>query len=286
VALSGSFLPLWLADATKAFSAHQVTVNMQYIQAGTATTALIAGDVDLLEESAATLLTADLNGHSDLVFLASALNHAQFSLYVAPAIQTAADLKGKVLAVDRPGTAVDYGMRVLLSKLGLKPTDVTLRPLGNTSVEYPALVGGQVDGAVMAPPFTFMAKARGFRELKNIYDVPYQNVGVMARRSHLNELAPALPGFLAAYRDGIRAYNEQPDLATKVIQEYTKETDPDILRQTYEFYRTSAPFQTDLQPTLGAIKAMLDFLSDTIPAAKTAAPEQFVDLRFLSQMPA
>jgi hypothetical protein len=45
------------------------------------------------------------------------------------------------------------------------------------------------------------------------------------------------------------------------------------------------PFQEDQQPTLEGIQAMLEFLGNTsMPAAKTAKAEQFVDTRILSRM--
>src|SRR6185437_14854224 len=80
-------------------------------------------------------------------------------------------------------------------------------------------------------------------------------------------------------------FNTQPDVAKQVISKYAKIDDPGVLEKTYQFHRTSNPFSTDLKPTLPGIQAMLDFLSKDLPAAKTAKPEQFVDLSLLNQLP-
>jgi hypothetical protein len=40
-------------------------------------------------------------------------------------------------------------------------------------------------------------------------------VGVVVLKARIPELAPALTGFLVAYRQGVKTFNEQPDLAIK-----------------------------------------------------------------------
>jgi hypothetical protein len=147
------------------------------------------------------------------------------------------------------------------------------------------MLAGQVPCGVVAPPQSFQVEAKGFHLLQSIFDQPYQNVGVVAKRSRLDELAPALKPLLASVRDGILAWNSRPDLAMKVIDEYANIGDPDILKKTYEFYTTTAPFEPSLQPTIPGIKAMMDFLAPSVPKVANYKPEQFVDTRFLSQLP-
>src|SRR5690348_15592337 len=102
VAPVAPMLPVWMADRTGAFAKHGVNVNVKFIQANAAVPALIAKEVDALEISAAPVITADLNGNADLVFVASMLNHATFVLMAKNDIKTGADLKGKTLGSDRP----------------------------------------------------------------------------------------------------------------------------------------------------------------------------------------
>ncbi|HVA26230.1 MAG TPA: ABC transporter substrate-binding protein [Chloroflexota bacterium] len=277
-------MPLWLADATNAFSAAGVTAKVTYIESSAAVSALIARDVDAILLSAAPVITADLNGHADLVFPASISNWPVFALYGPKSIQTAADVKGKVVASDRPGTPTDFGARLLLGKLGLKPSDVKILPVGGSVQVLSALISGQAQAGAMAPPASFQAEDKGFHQLTNIYNVPYQGVGVVMLRSRLDQLAPATLPFLKGLRQGILGYNAQPDLAMRLLSQYSKETDASILKRTYEFYKTQAPFQPDLKPTLEGIQSMIAFLAESIPAAKNAKAAQFVDSRFLGQI--
>lgn len=282
----GSFAALWMAKAIGAFDKYGLAVDVQYIETATAVPAMVANNIDAEEVSAAPIITADANGDLDLVLIGSALNHPILGLYTVADITNAEQLRGKVVATDKPGTPADYAARLALSLLGLSTTDVDYRIVGSAAEVTPAMLSGQVPAGVVAPPQAFQVEAKGFHLLRGIFDQPYQNVGVVARRSRIDELGPSLRALLASIRDGINAWNEKPDLAMQVMDEYAKVGDPSILQKTYDFYTKTAPFEPTLQPTIPGIKAMMTFLSPTVPKLANFTPEQFVDTRFLSQLPA
>ena len=78
-AVTGAQMPLWLAEELQFFDQQHVKVTSQFMESNISTKALIAKEVDVLLQAAASLITADLNGGADLVYVASAYNHAQFS---------------------------------------------------------------------------------------------------------------------------------------------------------------------------------------------------------------
>jgi ABC-type nitrate/sulfonate/bicarbonate transport system substrate-binding protein len=277
--------PFYIADNLKAFDQYGVTVNWQLIAGDIATNALIAKEVDAVLESPTPMITVDLNGGGDQVLVASTLNHSTYALMAPASIQTA-DLKGKIVGNDRPATAQDYNTQLVLNLAGVKPSDVMFQPLGGVTLLYPALLSGQIQAAALTPPFIFQAQAKGFKVLATTYKESYQSNGVAVSKARIEELSRALPGVLAGLRAGIRAFQSQPDLATKIIQQTTKEEDPTILKQSYDFYVNDVRFQEDLQPTLPGIQSILDSLVATVPAAKNGKPEQFVDLRLLDKLPA
>jgi ABC-type nitrate/sulfonate/bicarbonate transport system substrate-binding protein len=281
----GSFAALWMAKAIGAFDKYGLTVDVQYIETATAVPAMVANQIDAQEVSAATIITADANGDLDLVMIGAALNHPILGLYTVPEITNAEQLRGKIVASDKPGTPTDYAARLSLSLLGLTPSDVDLRIVGSAAEVTPAMLSGQVPAGVVAPPQSFQVEAKGFHLLQPLFDQPYQNVGVVARRSRMDELGSALPALLASIRDGIQAWNAQPDLAMKTLDDYSKVGDADVLKRTYDFYTKTAPFEPTLQPTLPGIKAMMDFLSPAVPKLANYTPEQFVDTRFLAKLP-
>jgi NitT/TauT family transport system substrate-binding protein len=283
--ITGAQMPLMLADSTGLFAQQHVKVTSHLIEGSISVKALIAKEVDALLQAAATILTADLNGSADLVYVASAYNHSQFSLMVPASVKSAADLKGKIWGNDRPGTTTDYYTKLLLQLIGLKASDVEIRALGSSEVLLTNLLSGQIQAAPQSPPATFQSEAAGFHSIKDTFDIPYQNVGVVVSRARIPELTPALLRFLPAYRGGMQAYTQKPDVAKQLLKQYGKIADQAVLDKSYEFYVKQTSFQLDMQPTLEGIQHMLDFLSESVPAAKNAKAEQFVDTRLLSQIP-
>jgi len=143
-----------VAKEIGAFGKYGLAVDLRYIETAAAVPAMIANDIQVQEVSAAPVITADVNGHQDLVIIVSALNHPILALYTAPSITTAEQLKGKVIASDKPGTPIDYAARLSLSLLGLQPSDVILRPIGNDAEIFAAMLSGQVPAGVTASPTT------------------------------------------------------------------------------------------------------------------------------------
>jgi ABC-type nitrate/sulfonate/bicarbonate transport system substrate-binding protein len=277
--------PLWMAEATGAFAAQHIAPNIQLLTGNLGVTALVAKEIDLAQSSAPQVITAELNGSPGIVFVASLLNHGIQALCSAPEVRTGADLKGKIIATDQPGTAGDYALRRILPALGVDRKDLQVRVISGSQNQFTALISGLVQAAVMSPPFPFMAELKGFHILGNIFNEPYQNVGIAVLKSRMDELAPVLPGVLLALRAGIKAYNEQPELAMKLFTQFTGDSDPQTLQLTYDFYKTKSPFEPTLEFTIDGMQANLDTLVPVAPAAATAKPEQFIDRRFLDALP-
>lgn len=275
-----------MADALHLFSDRGLTVKRLIVPSDAAVKGLLAKEFDVLMQAAAPVITANVNGGTDLVYVGSLFNHSQFAMGAPLNIKTGADLKGKLVGTDRPGTTTEYQTKVLLDILGLKLSDVQLRPLGNADAIYAALLSGQLQGGTISQPHTFKIEGQGYHIIADTYKVPYQSLGPVVERSRVDDLTPALVPFLDACRAAIRAFNTQPDVAKKVIAENTKETDQDILNKTYDFYTKQAPFQEDLKPTTEGISQVKDFVAESsVPAAKNYKIDQMIDNRILDRLP-
>jgi ABC-type nitrate/sulfonate/bicarbonate transport system substrate-binding protein len=281
---SGTMASLWMAKESGAFAKEGLEVEMISMGSTLALPALLANEVDVIQVSAAPVITASLRGF-DVVFIAGMLNTMIWDLYVRPEIKNAEQLRGKIVGTDRPGSPVAYGTLVALRKLGLSSRDVQLRPFGGGSVQVvSALQSGQVAAGAAAPPVSFHIERTGFHSLASTLDQPYQNVGLVIRRSRMNELAPRLVPLLRAVREGIDRYYADKPFTLKVIPKYTRDTDADVIERTYEFYR-KARFRRELMISEPGMQGILNFLSETtVPEAKKAEPAQFFDDRFVRQL--
>ena len=273
---------LWMAKETGAIGKERLDIEILQMTASAAVPALIAGELDALQMSAAPVLTASLRGH-DLVFVAGLLNTMIWNFYARPEIANVEALRGKIIATDRPATPFNYGTLVALKKMGLTPKDVQLFPIGSSTQVLSALHSGRAVGGIASPPASFQLERAGYHNFVTLLDVPYQNVGIVIRRSRFDELKDRLLPLLRALRTGIDRYYSDKNFAIKVISKYNRETDPEALDKSYEFYRR-AGFRRDLMISEPGMQGMLDFLADTIPEAKKAKPAQFFDDRLIKQL--
>jgi ABC-type nitrate/sulfonate/bicarbonate transport system substrate-binding protein len=279
---SATMASVWMAKESGALVKQGLEAEVISMPSSSAIPALIANELDVVQVSAAPVITASVRGH-DVVFVAGLLNTMIWDFYVRPEIKSVEQLKGKIVGTDRPATPVAYGTLVALKKLGLTPKDVLLRPLGSSPQIVAAFYAGQIAGGVGSPPASFQMERSGFRSVVSLLDVPYQNVGLVVRRSRIDELSIRLTPLLRAVRQGIDRYYSDKPFAMKVIGKYTKETDQEVLERTYEFYK-KAGFRREMVTSEPGLQGMLDFLSETIPEAKNAKPSHFFDDRFVRQV--
>lgn len=279
---SATMASVWMARETGALAREGLDTEVISMPSSAAIPALVANEIDVVQVSAAPVITASLRG-LDVVFIAGLLNTMIWDFYVRPEIKSTEQLRGKIVGTDRPGTPVAYGTMVALNKLGFTAKDVQLRILGSSPAIVAAFYAGQISGGVGSPPASFQMERSGMRSVVSLLDVPYQNVGLVVRRSRMDELADRLLPMLRAVRYGIERYYADKPFAMKVIGKYTKENDREVLDRTYEFYKR-AGFRRELVTSEPGLQGMLDFLSETIPEAKSAKPAQFFDDRFVRRL--
>ena len=279
---SSTMASVWMAKDSGAFTKEGLDVEVLSMQSTSAIPALLANEIDVVQVSAAPVLTAALRG-IDVTFVAGLLNTMIWDFYVRPEIKNIEQLKGKIVGTDRPGTPVAYGTMVALKKMGLTTKDVQLRPLGSSPQIVAAFYAGQIAGGVGSPPASFRIERDGFHSLISLIGEPYQNVGLVVRKSRIDELSARLVPLLRAVRSGIMRFYADKPFSMKVIGKYAYETDPDVLERSYEFFK-KAGFRRELVTSEAGLQGVLDFLSESIPEAKTAKPAQFFDDRILRQV--
>ncbi len=125
---SATMAPVWMAKETGAIRQGRIGHGSSFLVLQQLYPALLANEIDVVEVSAAPIITASLRG-IDVVFIAGLLNTMIWDFYARPEIKNVEQLKGKIIGTDRPATPVAYGTLVALKKMGLTPKDVQLRPL-------------------------------------------------------------------------------------------------------------------------------------------------------------
>lgn len=284
--ISGAYTPIWVAHEAGYFSKEGLQDDIILIPSGTQLAQVtVAGEIDIGSLNGSSAIAAALQG-ADLKIIGNSGNKMIFSLYVRPEIKNVEALKGKRIGITRFGSAPDISIRYALRKYNINPDkDLTLIQLGFMATVAAGLQGGSIEGGVVSPPTQFAIDKAGFKELISITDMnfAFPNPALVAVGSIIKTRPDVINRFMRAYTRGIhRALNDR-EFTYKAMAKYTKIQDTSVLQRAYDFYMTKvlekAPYVN-----MAGVQNVLDDLAKTVPAAKNAKPEQFVDFRFLDNL--
>ena len=129
-------------------------------------------------------------------------------LMVRAEINSIADLRGKLLAVDAPGTAYALAAKKILKNHGLlENRDYGVKLAGGTGPRSAAMVADpQLAAGMINPPFSFTVREKGLKSLGSQFSLlgPYQATGAFVQRHWADANADVLKRYLAAYIQGQR----------------------------------------------------------------------------------
>lgn len=245
--VSGAFTPLWIAQDKGLFLKYGLSVDLKFIQPGTATQALLGKSLDITNPGGE-LIEAGLSGEK-VVFFAGILNRVVFSMYSKPEIRAVADLRGKVL-----------GMTQIVA----------------------AMVKGSIDAGIISAPTTLNARQEGFKELVNITErnIPMIHAAFASTRDFLKDHPERARPFLQGYLEGIKVARADADLSKQIIGKYTKTSNAEDLEETYRTFVVA--WEKVPYVSAAAVQTLLNFAVH--PAARSAKPEQFIDNSLLKEL--
>ena len=284
--LSGNQAPGWVAYEAGFFRKYGLDVQMVHVVGGPkAVQVLLSGSAVVAQVSGLPAIQSNLQG-SDIVFTAGLLNTLNYQFIVDKNIQRPEDLKGKSVAVSRAGSSSDFAARFALDKYGLVPgKDVSIVEIGSQPDRFDALAAGRIQGVMVEVPLTLKAKKMGFRVLADLQmlGLEYQATGIATTQATIKSRPDVIRSIMKAYVEGIHYYKTHPKESMAILQKYLKTDDVEALKETYEAIGlTLLPEKP--YPTLRGIQMMLGELAPKEPKARTAKPEQFVDLTFIKEL--
>ena len=282
-AISYNQIHIWIAKDAGLFRKHGLDAEIVFFRGGQmATQALVAGDPPIV--NIGTVVQAGLQGH-DVVLIASSENAYNYSVVARPGISRVEHLKGKRLGVSGFGSASHNASLILLKKFHLEPNkDVALVVAGPTSERLSAVEGGRIDATLLTPSELPRSRKQGLAEVYDLagLGVEVQGNGFATSRSFIKSQRDTVLSALKGYVEAIHYIYRNRDETKKIVAKYLRLTDAEVLDATYTaFVKTVAKRPT---PTLKGIQFMLDEVAVKMPNAKTAKPEQFVDLSLLQQL--
>lgn len=247
--------------------------------------AMMGGDVAMVMADGSAAITSNLAG-ADVVIVASFLNTFPYSLISIPEIKKVDQLVGGKVAISRFGSATDTSVRMSLAKVGLNPDkDVTILQIGTQTTRFAALQSKQVQATIITPPFTLTARKQGYNTLIDMaqLNIPFELTALLTRKSFIKAQRDTVAAVVAALAEAVHYYKREKEPTIKILSRYLQVHDREALEETYrEIGLKTLPEKP--YATIPGIQVILDELAQKNPKAKTAKPEDFVDMSFVKKL--
>lgn len=283
-AVTGAQAPIWIAKEKNLYKKYGLETEIVYVAGSpTATKAMLAGDLDLTVNSGNSVVQAAAAGQ-DVVVLAGIVNVPVYSLMSKTPLKPS-DLKGKVIATDKPGSHPYNSLLLALRHMNLDPRDVKINPIGPPVTVLSAMELGVVDVGLMSPPVLFKAESLGFHTVVDIAALGISNQGssITATRRFIRGHREEVLKFMKALVEAIHVYKTDPESSFRVLDKYTKVQDREILEKTRRYFADKIIAQVPY-PTLEGLKTDVELQSAANPRMSSVNVDQLVDTSFLAEL--
>ena len=276
------FFPAYVAKESGIFDQKLLDVDLQLIASTTGLPALLSGQTQIAHIGGSEALTTTAGG-GDVVVVANTGPVWPYQLYAAADIKTAADLKGKKVAIAGVGGTFDIGIRTMLPKLGLIPdTDVTVFSTGSTANATAALLSGGVSATLSSPPDTLKLEAAGFHSLAKMADLnlPTAATTIVVTRAFVNANKTVVQRYVDSIVQAIAKARADRPGTIAALKKYLKSDDDKGMQAAYDWYVGTVLKDPPL-PTAAQLAGIQEVVAKFNDKVKTVDPAKIVDDSFV-----
>ena len=212
------FAPLTLADKAGIFKKNGLDVELKMIPQKDRHLALASGAIQCAATTVETHVAWNANGVPITQIFQMDKSYGADGLAVRNDVKGFADLKGKTIGVDAPGTAPYFGLAWMLSKNGMTLKDVkttTLSPQASAQ----AFVAGQNDAAMTYEPYlsTVRSNPTAGKILATTLDYPMVMDTVGCAPTWLKANAKAAQALANSYFEALEMIKADPAKSNEIM---------------------------------------------------------------------
>ncbi|HYY23865.1 MAG TPA: ABC transporter substrate-binding protein [Candidatus Udaeobacter sp.] len=239
-AISGGFIHLYSALDYGLFDKYGIKVEFVSIRgSGVALAALAADEIQFLYCAADATIPGMAAG-SDAKLIGAPLVGLPWVMLARKDVKRPEDLKGKSIAVTRPGDLTFRLARAFLKKLNLTEDEVRIRPVGGTGQVEPfnAMRAGLAEACLVTPPLDARGGREGFNLVYRLNDLglPAIYSSLHTNAKSFRERPAVAQKWVATLAEAIRFVEKNPDKAKAAVSKQLRLTDPDALQSAYDAY--------------------------------------------------
>ena len=258
---ANTFLAIWVAQSAGLYAANGLELEIVPVVGGrNSGPDLESGRIHLMHIGLSSVVRANQAG-SDLVAIGSLSNIIRNTMFTAPHVKNAADLKGGVIGISSAGSETDPLTTLALQKLGLRREDVTIKEIGVSRLA--AVRDGTVSASLMGEPYRSQALALGLNPIIDLYAerTPWLYSGLVVHRTYLAANRETILRFLRATIEGNYLAVNDAARAKAVLRAELDLTESAILDATYDNFRDGTPVNAEL--TREGAQNVIDIVATT-----------------------
>jgi NitT/TauT family transport system substrate-binding protein len=245
--IAAAYAPFWVAKDRGIFDKYNLETSLVYMRGTVPTIAALANnDIEFVQSGAAPFINYAARG-GDVVLLGCLANKVIDYVFVAhPSISRIEQLRGKTIAISRPGDQTYYYVRDILKRYGISLKEVRLVQTGLQPERVAALKQGLVMASILNRPNNLVLEQEGYKRLLDIEDLklPAGVRCLITTRKLLKSRPATAEKFAMAWLESIRFILTQKNETKQIISKYTRNTEEAHLEEAWQ----SLSAQTEVPP--------------------------------------
>ncbi|TAJ98368.1 ABC transporter substrate-binding protein [bacterium] len=261
-AISGGFIHLYAALDYGLFDKYGIKVEFVSIRGSGVSLAALAADEIQFLYCAADATIPGMAAGTDAKLIGAPLVGLPWVMLARKDIKRPEDLRGKSIAVTRPGDLTFRLARALLKKFSLTEDEVKIRPVGGTGQVEPfnAMRAGLAEACLVTPPLDARGRKEGFNLVYRLNDlgIPAIYSSLHTNAKSLRERSGLAQKWAAVLAEAIYFVEKNPDKGKAAVGKALRLNDPDALQSAYDAYAKALVNRRLVVPE-GTVAGVVDF---------------------------
>ena len=238
--ITGGFIHLYTALFNGLFDKYGLKIEHVTLRGGVVSLAALSADEIQFIYCSADPMISRMAAGADAKLIGSPIVGLPWVLMGRKEIKRPQELRGKTIALSRPGGLTDQLAKAVMKKFNLTTQEVKLLHIGGTGQlePYNAMLQGLTQATFLTPPMDVRAKRDGFVLIYNLneLDVPSVYSSMFTNSKSLKERPALVQKFVTALAEAIHFVEKNPDKSRAALAKVLAINDQEALQSAYDAY--------------------------------------------------
>jgi NitT/TauT family transport system substrate-binding protein len=284
--ITGGFIHFYSALYNGLFDKYGVKIEHVTLRGGVVSLAALSADEIQFIYCSADPMIPRMAAGADAKLIGSPIVGLPWVLVGRKDIRRPQDLKGKSIALSRPGGLTDQLAKSVMKKFNLTTQDVKLVHIGGTGQlePYNAMVQGLTQATFLTPPMDVRARRDGFSLIYNLNELGMPSVysSMFTNTKGLNERRVLVQRFVAALAEAVHFLEMNPEKGKAALSKVLSINDQEVLQSAYEAYAKLLVNRRLIVPANAVAQAVETAREDGTQIRKK--PAEIIDNSFAEQL--